>query len=488
MERRALTLVLATWMVAGCPKEEPVACTEFEEIFVWADGDGDGFGSDEPVGYVCAAGDNQATNNADCDDEEPTVHPGAEELCDLLDNDCNNRVDESQPKTPWYEDSDGDGYGSNRDWETACAAPGPTWLAVSGDCRDEDPEVNPAAREFCNGIDDDCDGRTDDEDGGVDPTTFTRWYRDLDGDGYGDTLGFVDQCEGPPGTILNGEDCNDARPAINPTNQEVCNRIDDDCDGLTDDFDPSIDPAGQTLFYSDADGDGYGDPASQTLACESVAGFGVDNDLDCDDTNEDANLSQNWYEDVDQDGFGAGAPVLFQCLDPGDGLVPEAVGVDCDDFDPFENPAVPEVCDDTVDQNCNLAVDCDDSDCLGTPGCLAICADFDIPSAVPSQTNGDTLTSGDDTVPSCNVGSTANDVAIQWIPPATAMYTIDLAGSSYDTMLYVYDGCGGPELACNDDFIGLQSQVQVQGTAGVPLIIVVDGFGASNGTYVLNIQ
>ena len=125
MERQAAAVILAALVITGCTGSDDTGCTEFEEIFVWADADGDGFGADEPIGYVCTAGANQATNNADCDDAEPTVHPGAEELCDLLDNDCNNRTDESQPKTPWYEDADGDGYGNNRGFETACVSPGP---------------------------------------------------------------------------------------------------------------------------------------------------------------------------------------------------------------------------------------------------------------------------------------------------------------------------------------------------------------------------
>ena len=158
MARHTAAGVLAAWVMVGCPEPDELECTEFEEVFVWSDADGDGFGNTEAVGYVCAPGANQATNNADCDDEQPTVHPGAEEICDLLDNDCNNRIDETQPKTAWYEDADGDTYGSDTEVESACAAPGPTWIPVSGDCDDGNPDVNPAAREICNDeVDDDCD-------------------------------------------------------------------------------------------------------------------------------------------------------------------------------------------------------------------------------------------------------------------------------------------------------------------------------------------
>jgi hypothetical protein len=368
-------------------------------------------------------------------------------------------------------------------------SPGPTWLPVSGDCADDDPAVNPAAREVCNGIDDDCDGRTDDADAGVDPSTFTRWYNDVDNDGYGNIEVFLDQCTSPPGGIDIGGDCNDERQNIHPGQPEVCNTIDDDCDGLVDDYDPDVDPADQTLFFSDTDGDGYGDPANQSLACASTPGYGVDNDLDCDDGNVDANIDQWWYTDADQDGFGAGDPVVFQCLDPGQGLAPEYYGLDCDDFDPFENPGVIEVCDDIVDQNCDLAVDCDDSDCAGVEGCLAECADEQLPSPTPATASGSTIGTGNDVVPTfCAATSTAEEFVYQWVPPADGLYTIDTVGSNYDTVLYVLDGCGGNEITCNDDFFGVQSQVTVTAQAGVPLLVVVDGYGANAGDYVLTIQ
>ena len=361
-------------------------------------------------------------------------------------------------------------------------------IAVSGDCEDDDPTVNPAAREVCNEIDDDCDGQVDDEDAGVDPTTFTRWHRDIDGDGYGDASTFVDQCTSPPGALTDGQDCNDARPGINPDGHEICNRIDDDCDGLTDDFDPDIDPAGQTYFFADTDGDGYGDPDNQALACESQPGYGVDNADDCDDTNYDATIDQWWYHDYDGDGFGTGAQVVFQCLDPGGDLAPGLHGVDCDDFDPFENPDTPEACFDGVDQNCNQIIDCDDSDCIGVAGCLLPCADLDLGAQLPVATNGSTVGEGDDSTPGCGF-SLAEEVAFQCIPPATGNYIVDTFGSAYDTILSVRDGCNGPELGCNDDSGGgRQSEVRFQATAGVPLIIVVDGYDVFNGDFVLNIR
>ena len=95
----------------------------------------------------------------------------------------------------------------------------------------------------------------------------------------------------------------------------------------------------------------------------------------------------------------------------------------------------------------------------------------------------------DDSTPSC-APSTSPDVTFTWTPPAVGLYTVDTAGSSYDTVLYVIDGCGGAELFCNDDdpALGLQSRIIVNVYAlGAPITFAIDGFNASVGSYVLNI-
>ena len=114
-----------------------------------------------------------------------------------LDDDCD-------PDTP-DDDLDGDGY------------------PLDEDCDDGDPSVSPAAEELCNGIDDDCDGVVDPE---------VDWFADEDGDGWG--AGGGSDCEPPAGSVDRGGDCDDADPAVNPDASEVCNGIDDDCDGEID--------------------------------------------------------------------------------------------------------------------------------------------------------------------------------------------------------------------------------------------------------------
>jgi len=108
----------------------------------------------------------------DCDDSADTgarVHPGAEEICDGLDNNCNGIPDETtgvplDKLTPYYRDADGDTFGSNREedilWSQCNAAP-PGYVTDPGDCDDTNRYVAPSRSEVCNGIDDDCDDIVD---------------------------------------------------------------------------------------------------------------------------------------------------------------------------------------------------------------------------------------------------------------------------------------------------------------------------------------
>src|SRR5688572_25509642 len=112
--------------VVGC-SEEPTACGPWDEVFVYADVDGDGFGV-EGVGWTCAPGAGEAIAAGDCDDDDGTSFPGGAELCDLADNDCNGAVDDGIALQTWYEDADGDTFGG-RASEPSCAPPDPVWVA-----------------------------------------------------------------------------------------------------------------------------------------------------------------------------------------------------------------------------------------------------------------------------------------------------------------------------------------------------------------------
>jgi Putative metal-binding motif/Fibrinogen beta and gamma chains, C-terminal globular domain len=359
-----LSVGVAAVGLSSCTGEGPATggCSEFDEVFVWADHDGDTFGTDEPIGYTCEPGPNEATNNVDCNDEDASVYPDAVELCDDKDNNCNVVIDEENPKTPFYLDSDGDTYGNPDEFVVACEGP-PGYVVQANDCDDTESEVNPGMREVCNDFDDDCDGLFDDLDPSVDPTTAIRYYLDADGDSHGNAIIFIDQCDAPPGGTTLGDDCHDGNANVYPGANEICNLQDEDCDALIDDEDPSLDPLSQTAYYSDVDEDTYGDPLTEIRSCDRrpepvLLGYAVFDGTDCDDNNPYVHLLQDWYADVDVDGYGGGAKVLSFCGDPGGGLVAGDLGIDCNDTEPNESPGLTEICADGYDNDCSGADTC----------------------------------------------------------------------------------------------------------------------------------
>jgi hypothetical protein len=176
-------------------------------------------------------------------------------------------------QTTFYRDADGDGYGDSSDSQDACSAPS-GYVTNSTDCDDSDSAVNPGATEACDGIDNDCDSD-------VDEGVQTTFYRDADGDGYGDSSDSQDACSAPSGYVTNSTDCDDSDSAVNPGATEACDGIDNDCDS-------DVDEGVQTTFYRDADGDGYGDSSDSQDACSAPSGYVTDN-TDCDDSDNAAN-------------------------------------------------------------------------------------------------------------------------------------------------------------------------------------------------------
>lgn len=147
----------------------------------YSDGDGDGFGRVEAD--VGCPTDSLVWQGGDCDDEDDDAFPGADELCNGVDDDCDGVIPDDEL------DADADG-----------------WLACGADCNDDDPEIGPDQAERCNGIDDDCDEVVPDD--------------ELDADEDG-----VRGCEG---------DCDDTDPTAAPGLPEDCDHVDDDCDGNLD--------------------------------------------------------------------------------------------------------------------------------------------------------------------------------------------------------------------------------------------------------------
>jgi Putative metal-binding motif len=181
----------------------------------------------------------------------------------------------------YYPDHDGDGYGDSGQGVAACAAPA-GFVDKGGDCKDDDLARHPGAAEICNGADDNCDGNVDDADPAVDTTEGSHvYYRDSDGDGFGDAGQFRRACAKPAGYVANATDCDDGVKAVNPSAQELCDGLDNDCDALVDVDDPSLDASSAHAYYHDGDHDGVGAGAA-TVACSPPVDF-VATSGDCDD-------------------------------------------------------------------------------------------------------------------------------------------------------------------------------------------------------------
>ena len=359
--------------------------------------------------------------SVDCDDANPAVYPGAVELCNGLDDDGVEDIDEEAvDASTWYADTDTDGYGAG-DAISSCEQPDGT-SAVDGDCDDADTayhpgaeesdctdpndyncdgavgyadndadgfpacedcddfddDVNPDAEEVCNGEDDDCDGSID-----VGASDADTWYADTDADGYGDATMTSEACDQPSGYVADATDCDDSSAETNPAGTEICNDIDDDCD---DDIDEEATDA--PTWYADTDADGYGDAASSTDSCDAPTGS-VSDDTDCDDADGDVNPgateicndidddcdgdidggatdATTWYEDADCDGYGDAASSTDACDSPGDDYTTD--DTDCDDSDPLAFPSGTEVCT-SVDNDCDGTVDndCTDTNVISSP-------------------------------------------------------------------------------------------------------------------------
>ncbi len=192
--------------VYGCPPQT-----------YYRDFDGDGFGRDDDPLIHCAGSppNGYATEAGDCNDNSEKVFPGAVEVCNQVDDDCNGLVDDDAIPVELYPDADGDGYyGSEEflsgDMMVGCV-PSEGYAAEGGDCQPEDPLINPGQEEVCNLYDDNCNNKVDEK---VRPRCGTGWC-----------AAESSNCE--------PEGCFPGDPR-----EETCNLFDDDCDGLVDDGAP----------------------------------------------------------------------------------------------------------------------------------------------------------------------------------------------------------------------------------------------------------
>ena len=304
----------------------------------------------DPIDYNCDGSvgftDNDADGSAaceDCNDNDSTTYPGATEVCDNIDNDCDGTIDDyADDASIWFGDADSDGYGGQQFVELSCSQP-VGYVDNSDDCNDLNPNSHPGATEICDEDDNDCDTE-------VDEGVKDAFYLDLDGDGYGDESQSQQACAQPTGYSANSDDCDDSDAATSPASFEICDEIDNNCDGAIDD-ESTIDG---TLYYADADGDGYGSSTNTLNACELPASGYTDDDTDCNDTNatispgqsetcdavdndcdgtvdeDDAIDATTWYIDIDGDGYGSEDTSTIACNQPSGYVDNDS---DCNDSD-----------------------------------------------------------------------------------------------------------------------------------------------------------
>jgi hypothetical protein len=491
------------------------------------------------------------------------VFPGAAEVCDERDNDCDGTTDEdASDALQWFADADDDGFGDAASVTVACDAPDGT-IDDATDCDDSSSAVFPGAAEVCDERDNDCDGTTDED-------VTAIYYADADGDGFGSATDTLTQCERPDGYTDDATDCDDDDAAAWPGAEEVCgDGIDNDCSGAADevcdgsvtetfcstgdgstvlsDGTPSVavdavhsgwisEIAGATWIWDEAE---ESDPErtqthtfvrefslpenikveralleisadntwqarfnGELIAADYTGGTfrwsstwwvpaaGGDNRLEVAVTNtgvpgataernpggllycvtvtytEEACEESLWYADVDGDGIGDEFDTISSCVQPS-GHVSQAG--DCDDEDPDVSPWAAEVCDD-IDNDCSGWVDDIDQDGSGVDDCDEV-------AVVISDNDGD-YTAGQRLLERAEV--LIDDLGL-------SMVVID-AESLDDLTLYsavVYHGDGSSSSTDLDIIDALEDAED----AGVGLVLLGDALASSaavlaeNGEY-----
>jgi hypothetical protein len=232
----------------------------------------------------------------DCNDKRDDIHPDQVETCDGVDNNCDGVVDEdgAEDAFTFYRDSDQDGFGDGSVVLEPCDPAIPSGYVSDGtDCDDQDPNTYVGAAATDSG---------------------TACMTDADGDGYGSMT--------PGSGVTAGTDCDDGAASVNPSAAEVCdaNDVDEDCDGLADDNDTDG-ASGATDYYTDADGDGYGDEdAAAVPYCDPPStGVSTNND-DCDDNDSGTVNDMDCDGSLKDDDCDDSDPEFFPWDSDGDGV------------------------------------------------------------------------------------------------------------------------------------------------------------------------
>ena len=272
--------MLSTLMLLFSCSPGYVAVDSTESMSALIDQDQDGFSS-----------------SVDCNDQDPNIHPTASEICDGIDNDCNELSDDLDPnisgQTTYYLDRDGDGFGDRWASIVQCKIPPNTYVEISNDCDDFDVASYPDAPEICDGKDNDCDSFVDED-------LLQEYYLDADGDGFGNPERSIIACQAPTvDYTLESGDCDDFNILRNPNAGLGCDGVDYNCDGLIDnDFDGDLfaDSACGGLDCHDTDADVSPDSFGYCVigtSCAEILSLG---------------FQTTGYYDIDADGINSGAP------------------------------------------------------------------------------------------------------------------------------------------------------------------------------------
>ena len=174
----------------------------------YRDFDGDGYGA-ESSGYTrnCTKPMYYATTTGDCNDSDERIYPGAKEVCNKRDDNCNGQIDEGLPIVTYHVDADGDGHGSPNGPTVMDCAPPKGYAPGTDDCNDNDPTIYGGAPELCDYKDNNCNGQVDE---GARVRCGAGWCARL------------------------GDSCDSTSCTPGAPRAEVCNDFDDDCDGVKD--------------------------------------------------------------------------------------------------------------------------------------------------------------------------------------------------------------------------------------------------------------
>jgi hypothetical protein len=335
--------------------------TTVPNVDYYADADGDGFGDAATLVSTCVQPQGYVTDNTDCKDNDASIFPGAQEICNDIDDDCNDLIDDGLVFMTYYADTDGDSFGDANNPLDACLLPD-GYVTNNTDCNDSNANQNAASTEICNGEDDDCDGTIDNG------LVFLDYYADLDSDGFGAGAATNSCVDLGAGYVTNNTDCNDNNVNQNAASSEICNGEDDDCDGAIDNGLIFLD------YYLDVDGDGFG-AGDATSSCNDLGSGYSENSTDCDDTNSNTNpnatelcntIDDNcdgqidegvqtvYFIDNDGDTYGNPSVSILACTQP-IGYTPD--DTDCNDNDASINPGAEDLGGNGIDENCDGEID-----------------------------------------------------------------------------------------------------------------------------------